>query len=170
MSEENDDNVIKELRAKADEAKQVPGLQRQLAFAKAGIDYESGHGKVLFQMHDGDLTTEAIMATAKDLNLTVTGTAEPSTPVENASTAEERAALEQIQQASQSTEPASEGLGPDPWQEARDAMKTSQQNGEPIEWQHAAAISRIVAADNRNDPRVRGKGVSDELVQQAQSA
>jgi hypothetical protein len=153
---QTEDN-IKELREKAEKAKQLPELQRQLAFAKAKIDYESGHGAVLFKMHEGDLTSEAILATAKTLNLDVTGSAAPvSEPVIEAAGADEQQAFDQIQGASQSNDQQSEGLGPDPWELGRQAREESRKRGEPIEWQNAAAISPVVAASNRNDPRVSG--------------
>lgn len=170
MNDTENDN-IKELREAAEKAKKLPQMERELAFAKAGIDYESGHGEVLFKLHEGELTKDALLASATRMNLTdlITPVA-GSEPVENASGQAERKALEQIQSAAQSNDTQAEGLGPDPWQTARDAMKESQQKGEPLAWQHAAALSKIVAADNRNDPRVKGKQVSEDIVLQAQSA
>lgn len=163
MSEENEteNEDIKRLREKA---KAADSLKKELAFAKAGIDYESGQGALLFKIYDGELTADKIMATATEYGIKLGSEPEEVAPIEEASNSEEQETLEQIQSASQVNDSSSNGLGPDPWGQAFDALEQSRKAGEPIEWQHAAAISKIVAADNRNDPRVKGKPVGEDVT------
>jgi len=53
-------------KAKAEAAAQVPELERELAFRRAGIDPEDPKAKWLYKGYDGELTADAIKAAAAD--------------------------------------------------------------------------------------------------------
>lgn len=70
MSEENENSQaenLKELRKLADKGREAERLQRELAFAKAGIDTDSKLGKMFFMTYDGDLDKAAILKEAEDI-------------------------------------------------------------------------------------------------------
>lgn len=76
---EHQRKLEKELKqAKADkrdlETKNAEGLaaRRELALIKAGIDTESGQGKLFAKAYDGELTVEAIKAQAEEYGLIAT--------------------------------------------------------------------------------------------------
>lgn len=70
---ENEPEGIKQLREQARQAselqKQLDAQKRELAFAKAGVDTESKLGSMLFKTFDGDLSSDAIQAEAKEIGL-----------------------------------------------------------------------------------------------------
>lgn len=76
--------TIQELRAAADEGRvarrEADELKRQLAFTRAGIDYDSGVGKLLFGSFDGEPNPEAVLAAAKEYGIEPKGSEAPPPP------------------------------------------------------------------------------------------
>lgn len=72
---------IRDFRAAKDEAssarKEAEQARRELAFAKAGIDTDSGVGKLLFQSYQGDPSKDAVLAAAAEYGINPTTDAKP---------------------------------------------------------------------------------------------
>lgn len=64
----------RDARDEADKAR------RELAFAKAGIDTETGVGKLAFQSYDGEPTRDAVLAFAAEYGISPTTPAETTAP------------------------------------------------------------------------------------------
>ena len=157
---ENED--IKLMRERA---KLAPQLQRELAFAKAGIDYESGQGALLFKVYEGELTKDAILAQAAEYKITL-GNPEPVAQVESTSSsttasADEIAALQAIQSATQTSTTGTEADQVHPTTRMMDAFNAAKKtrDGEDAAW--SAGLAQLVAAANRGDQRVLVNGRND---------
>lgn len=89
--------TIQQLREAADRGRVTEAenalLRRQLAFAAAGIDFESGVGKLLLASYDGEPTKDAVLSAASEYGITVGGTEPPpATPPPPTPSAETQAA------------------------------------------------------------------------------
>lgn len=139
---------LKLLREAADRAKAVPGLERELAFAKAGIDTDTKLGKMLLATYDGELTKEAITAEATDIGLIKPAGSEqapPPNPEEAARLAEQQR-QQQMQQQMQGGQPAGAEPPPegDPYETALGNFHKDRKNGMTEENAGLAAIDRIL--------------------------
>lgn len=140
MSDENDkapeesgqdSELVKNLRAEikqrdaalAEERDQRTKLERQQAFRDAGVNPTKGPGKLLFEAYDGEADAEQVKAKAKEYGLDLSAP-DPDRGEEQEDkasyTEQERAAMEQMDQAGQGDSPAS--LPTDPAQAAHEAF------------------------------------------------
>lgn len=71
--ESGESGGVRSLREALDRANEkatrADSLERELAFVKAGIDTDSGTGKLLFKAYEGDLTPEAVKAAAVEAGI-----------------------------------------------------------------------------------------------------
>lgn len=84
---------IRALEEAANKAKNMDVLQKELVFAKAGIDTDTKLGKMLLQTYDGDLTKEAIIAEAQEIGLIQGQTKTPEVSSEERQSTTERQTL-----------------------------------------------------------------------------
>lgn len=85
-----------DIRALEESAKKADGidkLQKELVFAKAGIDTDTKLGKMLLQTYEGDLTREAILAEAQEIGLLEGSAKNPEIPKEEKDSTKERQTL-----------------------------------------------------------------------------
>lgn len=159
---ENED--IKLLRERAKKSGQ---LEKELAFAKAGIDYESGQGALLFKVYDGDLTKDAILGQANEYGIKLgnepAATTVPAETTSSSTTAspDEIAALQAIQSATQTSTTGTEADQVHPTNRMMDAFNVARKNREPEEVAWSAGLAQLVAAANRGDQRVLVNGRND---------
>lgn len=144
---------IKALEEAAAQAKAIPLMQKELAFAKAGVDTDSKIGKMLFQTYEGELTKEAIIAEAQEIGLLEKVTSNPEVPKEEKDSTKERQALNNGAQP-----PGDNPIHPK--QEAVDNAKRVVEEGGKFDHAAGAFISTLVqryadgdqrAAKNPND-------------------
>jgi hypothetical protein len=104
-------SVIRELREKANKAdaaeKKATELQTENALLRAGLDLSDAKRKALLATHDGELTADALKATARDLGFIADTDATPPENEQPQIPADEQQQLQRIQNAT-STAPASE--------------------------------------------------------------
>ncbi len=145
---------LKQLREAADRGKKVPGLERELAFAKAGIDTDTKLGKMLLASYDGELTKEAIRAEATEIGLLKDETPPPP------ATDPAQTALNQQQQA---TRDALSGGAPSgdeppatahPFDDSLGRFHTALSQGVPRETAGLGAVDSILEAAGKGDKRV----------------
>lgn len=144
---------IKALEEAASKAKDMDRLQKELVFAKAGIDTDTKLGKMLLQTYEGDLTKEAITAEAQEIGLLEKTTQSPDLTKEEKDSTKERQTL--------SNGATSPGENPvHPKQEAVDAAKRVIEEGGKFDHAAGAYVSTLVqrfadgdqrAARNPND-------------------
>lgn len=60
---------IQALEQAAQKAKDMEGVQRELAMTKAGVDTDSPVGKMFLKAYEGELTKEAVIAAAQEVGL-----------------------------------------------------------------------------------------------------
>ena len=161
---------VKRLRELADEGAQTKAelaqLRRERAFERAGIDYESGPGALLFAHYDGENTIDAIKAEAEKF-----GVIKP--PEQNGGDqggnegaggeggqgshedlgTGERDALSQ-------GAPADENQKPNPYTLAEQAAKTVREKGGSSDAEAAAYLQVLAGAAMSGDPRVIVQGPS----------
>lgn len=159
MSDETPQNDqqdnLANLRKAADEGTRAKAeleqAKRELAFAKAGVDTESGVGALLFKAYDGELTVEAIKAQASELGIGAPpaepGDATPPPPAVDTSQTQARLDL------AQGSAPAGT---PDvsPYRSALSAFDEAVQSGLDEHYAAAAAYQKIIEAANAGDRRV----------------
>lgn len=143
---------LKQLREAADRGRKVPGLERELAFAKAGIDTDSKLGKMLLATYEGDLGKEAIRAEATEIGLL------------KAETPPEPDADEQkLNQQQQQTRNALTGGAPSgdeppatahPFDDSLGRFHTAMSQGVPRETAGLGAVDQILDAAGKGDKRV----------------
>lgn len=170
LTQENDgdDELVRTLRsrlreeaagrkaAEADKAKAA----KEAAFIKLGIDTSKGAGKLFYESYDGELTAEAVKATAESYELSFESQEQPTTEATSESneegevvSEEERAAHEQIQQAT-SGAPASEKTKVDPFKEVADVAAEADAQGATFEDRFAKAFQTRVSQAMEGDDRV----------------
>lgn len=153
---ERKDN-LEQLRQAADDGKQARAdadlARRELAFAKAGIDTDTGVGKLLFQSYQGDASKDAVLAAAAEYGITFTKD-EPAPVVEI--TAEERAqSRERAQLAAQSEPPTGETATPDPSTEGLRQFRQGRDEGLRLEDAGASFFHTVIAAAMSGDKRAQ---------------
>ena len=84
---------IQALEQAAQKAKDMEGVQRELAMTKAGVDTDSPMGRMFFKAYDGELTKEAIQTAAQEIGLMEKTTQNPEIPKEEQGSTEERQTL-----------------------------------------------------------------------------
>jgi hypothetical protein len=144
---------IRALEEAAGKAKQLDQMQKELVFAKAGIDTDSKLGKMLLQTYEGELTKEAIMTEAQEIGLLETQTKNPETTKEERDSTKERQTLN-----SGATPPGENPVHPR--DEAREKAKKVLEEGGKYEHAAGAYLNTLVqryadgdqrAARNAND-------------------
>lgn len=142
---------LKDLRRAADEGRaakaEAAKLQRELAFAKAGVDTDSKLGQMLFKTYEGDLDVEAIKAEAAEIGI---GQPAPTPPAEDP--AERAQTRERSNLASEVGTPHSHEANP--YTLAESAFKEAKRNGDPTDIAFGAALAHIFEAAQRGDSRV----------------
>jgi hypothetical protein len=108
QDQDGEQHDLRQLRAKAKRADEVERenvkLRRDLAFRDAGIDktvLESPHGRLFAKAYDGDPTTDAVLAQAREYGLIAAP--EPLVPQDD------RDSMERINRATSDAEPAVAG-------------------------------------------------------------
>lgn len=151
-----EDNLA-ELRRAADEGRkaraEAEAARRELAFAKAGIDTESGVGKLLFTSYAGEPTKDAVLAAAAEYGITPGTNAEaephvPDIPADERAMSRERAQLAagaEVPAEEPSVDPNIEGLRR--FREAKAAGRTHNEAA-------AAYYGEVLAAAMSGDKRV----------------
>lgn len=137
---------IKALEDAAAQAKNIPLIQKELAFAKAGVDTDSKIGKMLFQTYEGDLTKEAILAEAQEIGLIEKQTENPEIPKEEKDSTKERQTLN-----SGAQPPGDNPIHPK--QEAVDNAKRVIQEGGKYDHAAGAYVSTLVKRYADGDQR-----------------
>ncbi len=84
---------IRALEEAAAKAKDMDRMQKELVFAKAGIDTDTKLGKMLLATYDGELTREAIIAEAQDIGLLERQAKNPEVPADERTSTQERQTL-----------------------------------------------------------------------------
>lgn len=148
---------IKALREAAKKAKATEAeneqLQRQLAFAKAGVDVDSKIGSMLFKTYEGDLSNvDALKAEWQELNPTVQPAAEPETapaPEGFQSPEGQQAHREQVQGEAAGEQPKTT---PHPIDHALEAFHGNKQ--QPLQTRQETALAEVFSAYFQGDQRV----------------
>jgi len=144
---------IRALEESAKKAQDLDKVQRELVFAKAGIDTDTKLGKMLLATYEGELTKEAIIAEAQEIGLIETQTSNPEIPKEEKDSTKERQTL------SNGSNPPGENPV-HPKKEAVDAAKRVIEEGGKYDHAAGAYVSTLVqrfadgdqrAARNPND-------------------
>lgn len=141
---------IKALEDAAAAAKDIPKIQKELAFAKAGVDTDSKIGKMLFQTYEGDLTREAIIAEAQEIGLLEKQAETPEIPKEEKDSTKERQTL-----SSGANPPGENPIHPK--QEAVDNAKRVIQEGGKYDHAAGAYVSTLVKRYADGDERAARK-------------
>lgn len=109
----------KQLRAATQELDELRSYRQHQTFREAGYDPESGPGKALLKLHDGEFTVDAIRETAATYGLgNGTTDAEPGEPLP-AATQQRMAAQEQINDATAHGTPTAPRMSYEEFQKAR---------------------------------------------------
>lgn len=137
---------IKALEESAAKAKDLEKAQRELVFAKAGIDTDTKLGKMLLQTYEGELTKEAIIAEAQDIGLFEKKTEEPEIPKEEKDSTKERQNL-----SSGANPPGENPIHPK--QEAVDNAKKVIEEGGKYDHAAGAYVSTLVQRYAEGDTR-----------------
>jgi hypothetical protein len=137
---------IKALEASAAKAQDMEKIQKELVFAKAGIDTDTKLGKMLLATYDGELTKEAIMAEAQDIGLLETSTKSPELTKEEKDSTKERQTL-----SSGANPPGENPIHPK--QEARDNADRVLKDGGKFEHAAGAYLSTLVQRHADGDER-----------------
>lgn len=153
MPEENEksqEDNLKELRKLADKGREAERLQRELAFAKAGIDTDSKLGKMFFMTYDGDLDKTAILKEAEDIPglLAKPEVMTPPTPVPTTDETDVRLGL------AGNAAPSNALPDENPYVTAMNRFNEERQNGVPAELAFGAALDVVLGAHSAGDARV----------------
>jgi hypothetical protein len=159
---------VKRLRELAEEGAQTKAelaqLRRERAFERAGIDYESGPGALLFAHYDGENTIDAIKAEAEKFGVIKP----PETPGAGGEGGE-GAGGESGQQGNEDLgtgqrdalangAPADENQKPNPYHVAEAAAKAVREKGGSSDAEAAAYLKVLAGAAASGDPRVIVQG------------
>jgi hypothetical protein len=118
---DEDSGLVKRLRAQIEEKdSKTKALETKVALLEAGLDLSEKQRTALFATHEGDLSPEALKATAAEL-----GFIAEQAPAEEQTTPEERAAHQRMQEATGGAPPA-DGTPPS----AHDRVKSAQTSEE----------------------------------------
>jgi hypothetical protein len=137
---------IRALEEAASKAKDLERMQKELVFAKAGIDTDSKLGKMLLQTYDGELTKEALIAEAQEIGLIEAQTEAPEVTKEEKAGTRERQAL-----SNGATPPGENPVHPK--QEAVDAAKRVIEEGGKYDHAAGAYVSTLVQRYADGDER-----------------
>lgn len=151
------DNLA-QLRQAADDGRKAradaEAARRELAFAKAGIDTDSGVGKLLFSSYTGEPSKEAVLAAAAEYGITpATPEAQHAAPV--VSDEERRQSAERAALTTQSEPPAGTGPEPDPREVGLAEFRRARAEGKPTDIAADEFFGRVLeAAYAKGDERV----------------
>lgn len=137
---------IRALEEAAAKAKDLDRIQKELVFAKAGIDTDTKLGKMLLTTYEGELTKEAIIAEAQEIGLLESSTQNPEVPKEEKDSTKERQAL------SNGANPPGENVV-HPKQEALDNAKRVIEEGGKYDHAAGAYVSTLVQRYADGDQR-----------------
>jgi hypothetical protein len=84
---------IQALEQAAQKAKDMEGVQRELAMTKAGVDTDTPMGKMFFKAYDGELTKDAIITAAQEVGLLDKTTQNPDISKDEKDSTSERQTL-----------------------------------------------------------------------------
>lgn len=84
---------IQALEQAAQKAKDMEGVQRELAMTKAGIDTDTAMGKMFLKAYEGELTKEAVIAAAQEVGLLEKTTSNPEITKDEKDSTKERQTL-----------------------------------------------------------------------------
>lgn len=153
------DGDIKALReaAKAGKAAQAEAerLQRELAFAKAGIDTDSKLGSMLAKTYEGDLSDiEALKAEWAELNPSTSSDSQSPKPDAEVPDGFQDPSQQQQHREQLAGQAAGEQAkdGPDPYDQAFEAFHANK--ALPLEDRQEAAMSTVLGAYFQGDKRV----------------
>ena len=140
---------------------QLEQVLRERAFERAGIDIESGPGKLLFTAHQGEITTEAIKAAAEEYGVPVKGATPPPPAGEGqggegatggAGEGEQTGSGER--EALANGAPADSNEKPNPYAEAHKQAEAVRARGGTAEEEASVYLQTLAAAAQSGDPRV----------------
>jgi len=137
---------IRALEEAAAKAKDVERMNRELVFAKAGIDTDTKLGKMLLATYEGDLTKEAIIAEAQDIGLLEKTTNNPELSPEEKDSTKERQTL-----TSGATPPGDNPIHPR--DQAKDAAKKVIEEGGKYDHAAGAYLTTLVQRFAEGDQR-----------------
>lgn len=137
---------IKALEESAAKAKDMEKIQRELVFAKAGIDTDTKLGKMLLQTYDGELTKEAIIAEAQEIGLIESKSETPQVTQEERESTRERQSLN-----NGATPPGENPVHPK--QEAREEAERVIKEGGKFEHAAGAYLNTLVRRHAEGDAR-----------------
>lgn len=159
MSDNHDDTPqdLSRLRAKAEQADALAAekahLERQLMFAKAGIDTDSKLGSMLYKTFDGD-SLDALRAEAEELGLlgSPSPTPDPAPTVDTSAYASQQEFRDTL--AGGAPQGGDAPVSRDPYADALDHFHSDRKAGVNMETAQLAAIDRIIVAGANRDGRV----------------
>lgn len=155
-NEDPEDNLA-QLRQAADDGRkareEADRARRELAFAKAGIDTESGVGKLAFNSYDGEPTKDAVLAFAAEYGINP-GSSEPESEPKVAITDDEKAQSRERSALSTQSEPPGQEPDIDPRAAALARYKTAVQAGDTVQEASADYFGTILGAAANGDQRV----------------
>jgi len=144
-------------------AEQKAALERDLAFARAGIDTSTDEGAFFARGYAGELDVEAIKAQAAKFGVIkggadptppADGTAEGTPPASGPSLEPGEADLTAHRQTLASGATGDSGLDVDPYQSALDIGRQVMEGGGKFEQALGSAINALANAANQGDKRV----------------
>lgn len=109
---------LRELREAADRGREAvtraETVERELAFVKAGIDTDSGVGKLLFQSYKGEATKDAVIAAAAEYGIAPAAAQQIEAPPVVVDEAERGQARERANLAAAAADPGAQPPDEDP--------------------------------------------------------
>jgi hypothetical protein len=153
---EQQDNLA-DLRRAAEDGRKARDtaarLERELAFTKAGIDTDTGVGKLLFQSYDGDPTKDAVLAAAAEYGITP-ATPEAPAPEPPAIPDDERNMSRERQQLATGSEPPAPAQEGHPAEVGLAEFLKARSQGVAREDAADHYFGRVIAAAAKGDKRV----------------
>lgn len=156
MSADEDKDTLAGLRAAAEAGKEAQKraaeLEKQLLFAKAGVDTDTKIGKMLFNSWDGDVNDiAALRAEAIEVGAIKSSDDEGTPPpaLQDASQQEFRNALSGGQAGGGNTDP-----GPDPYEQVLSEFHRDREGGMPRKDAGQLAVAKVLRKASDGDKRV----------------
>lgn len=153
MSDSDKDENLKELRQQAEAGKkalaEAEAAKREIAFIKAGVDTDSKLGQLLMRTYEGDLTTDAIQAEAREI-----GAIKAPAAAEEPEVGEEERAQTRARNDLATGSTVDRAEEPDPRKVGMAAFEAARENGEPRDVAAGAYLAELLKAAHNRDPRV----------------
>lgn len=150
MPDTNDDLDIAALRDKANAADAAEAraktLERELLFAKVGVDTKSTIGGMLLKTFDGS-TEDELRAVAAEVGAIKAAEQAPAAPHPDAS-------MQGFRDAAAAGQTPAIDPGPDPWDAGLAKFHQDRRNGVPLETAQLHLAESILVAGQKRDKRV----------------